>query len=78
MKFHKKGIIELKKLSISTGQDQNEKVYTLSEDYKDEERLQAIFDQLTFYKKRSITKISNLKTDIRKSMLSDYPFMAKL
>jgi hypothetical protein len=53
-------------------------VYTLTEEYNDEERLQGIFDRISFFKKKTFNKLTNLKTDIRRSMITDYPFMAKL
>jgi len=40
--------------------------------------IQQEFDKITFYKKLSLVKFSNLKTDIQKTILSDLPMMANL
>lgn len=70
------GFIETKKLATSDGKD--EVVYTLTEECNNEEKLQGITDQISFYRKKSIVKLTSIKTDIRKTMLADFPFMAKI
>ena len=51
----------------------------LHPDYqKDDELIQAEFDKITFYKKLSLIKFTNLKSDIQKTMLSDFPMMSNL
>jgi hypothetical protein len=51
----------------------------LSDTYQgDEEKLQLIFDEITFFKKLSLIKFTNLKTDIQKTLLGDFPMMANL
>lgn len=53
--------------------------YSLHPSYQqDEELLQQVFNSLTFYKKLSIIKFTNLKTDIQKTLLGDFPLMANL
>jgi hypothetical protein len=45
---------------------------------KNEGLIQEEFDKLIFYKKLSVTKFTNLKIDIQKTMLSDFPTMSNL
>lgn len=52
---------------------------SLHESYRQDENLiQKEFDKITFFKKLSLIKFTNLKTDIQKTMLSDFPMMANL
>ncbi|CAI2365141.1 unnamed protein product [Moneuplotes crassus] len=53
--------------------------YCLDPVYRvDEESLQNIFEEITFYKKLSLIKFTNLKTDIQKTMLGDFPMMSNI
>ena len=53
--------------------------YSLHPAYQqDEELLQQVFNRLTFYKKLSLIKFTNLKTDIQKTLLGDFPMMSNL
>lgn len=45
---------------------------------KDDGLIQEEFDKITFYKKLSLIKFTNLKIDIQKTMLSDFPMMSNL
>ena len=51
---------------------------TISEDFNDEEKLEQLLEEISFFRKKSFTGVSNLKTDVRKTLLADFPFMAKL
>ena len=56
-----------------------EKGYALHPDYhNDEDLIQQMFDKVTFYKKLSLIKFTNLKSDIQKTLLGDFPMMSNL
>lgn len=44
----------------------------------DEDKLQLVFDNITFFKKLSLIKFTNLKTDIQKTLLGDFPMMSNM
>ena len=52
-------------------------VYTLSDMYNDENKMQQFFERLSQYRKSTLVKMSN-STSIRKTLLADFPFMAKM
>lgn len=53
--------------------------YCLHSNFReDEESLQHLFDEISFYKKFSLIKFTNLKTDIQKTLLGDFPMMSNI
>ena len=74
--FLKNGIIVTEEVKGETG-DSN--LIGLSKRYQENEDLiQEEFDKLSFFKKLSLVKFSNLKTDIQKTMISNFFMMANL
>jgi len=76
-KFYSDGFIVKKKLETISDGVKDPSVYTLSDQYNDEDTMQQVFEQLSFYRKTTLVKMSSM-SNIRKTLLSDFPFMAKM
>lgn len=76
-KFFKDGIIVKKKLETISDGVKDPFVYTLSDAYNDEDKLQQFYEKLSYYRKTSLAKLSTT-SNIRKTLLSDFPFLAKM
>lgn len=75
--FVKHGIIIKQKLQTISDGVKDESVYTLGDEYNDEDKMQQLFEKLSHYRKTTLVKMTNM-TSIRKTLLSDFPFMAKM
>lgn len=75
--YNSEGIIVKQKLETITDGVKDPTVYTLGDEYNDEEKMQMYLDKLSHYRKPNTVKMSNM-SNIRKSLLSDFPFMAKM
>ena len=75
--FYSDGIIIKQKFETITDGVKDPNIYTLSDEYNDEDKMQQFFDQLSHYRKATLVKMSGM-TNIRKALLSDFPFMAKM
>lgn len=75
--YYSDGIIVKKKLETISDGVKDPHVYTLSDEYNDEAMMQQFFEKLSQYRKSTLVKMST-STSIRKVLLSDFPFMAKM
>lgn len=75
--FYTDGIIVKKKLETVSDGIKDPTVYTLEDAFNDEDRMQQFFEKLSHFKKSTLIKMNNV-TNIRKTLLSDFPFMAKM
>jgi glycerone phosphate O-acyltransferase/fatty acyl-CoA reductase len=75
--FYTDGIIVKKKLETVSDGVKDPLVYTLEDAFNDEDRMQQFFEKLSHFKKSTLIKMNNV-TSIRKTLLSDFPFMAKM
>ena len=75
--YYSDGIIVKKKLQTISDGVKDPSVYTLSDEYNDENMMQQFFEKLSQYRKSTLVKM-NTSTSIRKTLLSDFPFMAKM
>lgn len=75
--FHKQGIIIKQKLETISDGVKDPNIYTLGDKYNDEDRMQQLFVQLSHYRKTTLVKMTNM-TSIRKTLISEFPFMAKI
>lgn len=75
--FYTDGIIVKKKLETMSDGIKDPTVYTLEDAYNDEDRMQQFYDRLSHFRKATLVKMNNV-TNIRKTLLSDFPFMAKM
>lgn len=71
------GIIVKQKLETISAGVKDPTVYTLGDDYNDEDKMQKFLDKLSHFRKSTLVKMSSM-TNIRKTLLSDFPFMAKM
>jgi 1-acyl-sn-glycerol-3-phosphate acyltransferase len=76
-KFFSDGIIIKQKLETITDGEKDPFVYTLSDEYNDEDKMHQFYEKLSFYRKTTLVKMNSI-TNIRKTLLSDFPFMAKM
>lgn len=76
-KFYSDGIIVKRKLETISDGTKDPNVYTLSDDFNDEDTMQKFYDKISFFRKTTLVKMNNI-TNIRKTLLSDFPFMAKM
>ena len=81
LKFKQWGLLVLEERIGREGK-QKKMSYHLNDEWvsgEDEEaKLQAMYDELTFFKKKSFVNLPNIRTEIRKGLLADFPFMAKI
>jgi glycerol-3-phosphate O-acyltransferase len=75
--YHSDGIIVKQKLETIADGVKDPTIYTFGDKYNDEEKMQKFLDKLSHYRKPTLVKMSNMN-NIRKSLLSDFPFMAKI
>lgn len=75
--FYSDGIIVKKRLETISDGVKDASVYTLGDDYNDEDKMQQFFEKLSHFRKSTLVKASNM-SNIRKTLLSDFPFMAKM
>jgi glycerol-3-phosphate O-acyltransferase len=75
--FYSDGIIVKKKLETISDGIKDPSVYTLGDDYNDEDKMQQFFEKLSHFRKSTLVKAGNM-SNIRKALLSDFPFMAKM
>lgn len=75
--FYADGIIVKKKLETISDGVKDPSVYTLADEYNDEDKMQQFFERISHYRKSTLVKMSNM-SNIRKTLLSDFPFMAKM
>lgn len=71
------GIIVKQKLETISDGVKDPTVYTLGDDYNDEDKMQKFFDKLSHFRKATLVKMNSM-ANIRKTLLSDFPFMAKM
>lgn len=76
-KFYNDGIILKQKLETISDGTKDPFVYTLNDEYNDEDKMQRFYEKISFYKKTTLAKMSEI-TNIRKTLLSDFPFLAKM
>lgn len=55
----------MKKLEMTTDGVKDKNIYKLSEEFNDEERLTKYYNTISFYRKKSLVKVTK-KADIRK------------
>jgi len=75
--YYSDGIIVKKKLETISDGVRDPNVYTLSDEYNSEDKMQQFFEKLSQFRKSTLVK-TNSMGNIRKTLLSDFPFMAKM
>lgn len=75
--YFEDGIIIKQKLETISDGVKDPTVYTLGDEFNDEDRMQSFLNKLSHFRKATLVKMGNM-TNIRKTLLSDFPFMAKM